>query len=47
VCELDDNGEPHRAWIEAQDWFKPWTEYVGGDGEVLLTYCRQFYFGEG
>jgi hypothetical protein len=48
VCELDDNMEPHRAWVQAQDWFLPWTDYTGGgDSEALLTYCRQFYFGEG
>jgi len=47
VCELDDNMEPHRAWIQAQDWFLPWTDYVGGDSDTLLTYCRCFYFGEG
>lgn len=41
------NGEPTRAWIEAQDWGTPWTQYIGGDQETLLTYCRQFYFGEG
>lgn len=46
VCELDGNMEPHRAWIQAQDWFLPWTDYVGGDSETLLTYCRCFYFGE-
>lgn len=46
VCELSD-GEPHRAWIQAQDWGTPWTDYIGGDSETLLTYCRCFYFGEG
>jgi hypothetical protein len=45
--ELDEHGEPVRAWVEAQDWFTPWTEYVGGDSDTLLTYCRCFYFGEG
>lgn len=45
------NGEPHRAWIEVQDWFKPWTEYTGSYGEsdvseTLLAYARCFYFGE-
>ena len=45
VCGLDD-GEPTRAWVQAQDWGTPWTDYVGGDGETLLTYCRCFYFGE-
>jgi hypothetical protein len=47
VCELDDNLEPHRAWIQAQDWGTPWTDYIGGESERLLTYCRCFYFGEG
>ena len=46
VCELSD-GEPHRAWIQAHDWGTPWTDYIGGDSETLLTYCRCFYFGEG
>jgi hypothetical protein len=45
VGELS-NGEPVRAWIEAQDWFKPWTGYVRNDSDTLLTYCRCFYFGE-
>ena len=47
VCELDGNMEPHRAWIQAQDWFQPWTDYVGSDSDTLLSYCRCFYFGEG
>lgn len=46
VCELD-NGEPTRAWVQAQDWFTQWTDYVGGSSDTLLTYCRVFYFGEG
>ena len=46
VCELDD-GEPTRARLQAQDWGTPWTDYIGGDSETLLTYCRCFYFGEG
>ena len=47
--ELDQHGEPYRAWLEHQDWGTPWTEYHGAnaDQETLLTYCRQFYFGEG
>ena len=47
IGELDEHGEPTRAWIEAQDWGTPWTDYHGGDSETLLTYCRCFYFGEG
>ena len=45
--ELDEHCQPHRAWIEAQDWGTPWTQYFG-DGcstDTLLTYCQQFYFG--
>jgi hypothetical protein len=46
--ELDQHKEPCRAWLEYQDWGIPWTEYHG-DGcehETLLTFCRQFFFGE-
>lgn len=46
VGELSEHGEPTSASIEAQDWFKPWTEYHDADEETLLTYCRQFYFGD-
>jgi hypothetical protein len=49
VGELDANNEPKRAWIEAQDWFQPWTEYHG-DGcehDSLLTYCRCFNYEPG
>ena len=45
--ELDGDGEPSRAWLEVQDWFKPWTEYYRpGLDETLLTYSRCFYFGQ-
>lgn len=49
VCELTTDMEPHRAWIEAQDWGAPWTEYHGDviSSEALLRYCSCFYFGEG
>ena len=42
------NGEPTRARLQAQDWFKPWTDYTGDaiSQDDLLTYCRCFYFGE-
>lgn len=48
VCELDDDREPRRAWVEAQDWGTAWTEYTGDviSQDDLLTYCRCFYFGE-
>lgn len=45
--ELDDNCEPCRAWLEYQDWGTPWTHAVNViDQDTLLTYCRQFWFGE-
>lgn len=47
IGELNEHGEPTRARLQAQDWFQPWTDYVGADMDTLLTYCRCFYFGEG
>jgi len=45
--ELDDHCEPKTARLMHQDWFKPWTEVIGGvDHEKLLRYARCFYFGE-
>lgn len=45
--ELNEYGEPCRAWIEYQDWGTPWTHAVGIiEQDVLLQYCAQFYFGE-
>lgn len=43
IGELD-GSEPRRARLEVQDWFTPWTEYIGASQDVLLTYCQQFYF---
>lgn len=43
--ELDESGEPHRAWLEVQDWGKPWTHYWEKSlDEVLLAYSRCFVF---
>jgi hypothetical protein len=47
VGELGGDGEPSRARLEVQDWFKPWTEYVPADSETLLTYARCFCFDRG
>lgn len=44
--ELDEHGEPCRAWLEVQDWGTPWTQYFGASQSVLLDYARCFYFGE-
>jgi hypothetical protein len=43
--ELDD-GEVTRAYLQVQDWGTPWTDYTAADSDVLLAYCREFYFGE-
>jgi hypothetical protein len=45
--ELDDHGEPYRAWLEVQDWGTPWTRYFDISQDTLLAYARCFYFGEG
>lgn len=45
VGELDEYGQPDRAWLEHQDWGTPWLRYFDVDEKVLLTYCREFYFG--
>jgi len=45
--ELDEYGEPSRAWLEVQDWGTPWTQYFEpGVGDLALEYARHFYFGE-
>lgn len=46
--ELDEYGQPDRAWLEYQDWGTPWTERVNNSGEMdtLLAYAECFYFGD-
>lgn len=46
--ELDDNREPHRCWLEYQDWGTPWIEYHGDnlDTDALLKYAGVFFYGE-
>lgn len=46
VGEIDEYGEPRRAWLEVQDWFQPWTRYFNAEQDVLLAYAQCFYFGE-
>lgn len=44
IVELDD-GQPHRAYLQVQDWGTPWTDYYeDGIGEVLMTYVGCFCF---
>lgn len=44
--ELDENGEPSRAWLEYQDWGTGWMQYFDIEQSTLLTFCGCFYFGE-
>ncbi len=45
---LDQWKQPDSVKIEYQDWGTPWTELWTGaeEDEAMLTYARQFYFGE-
>ena len=45
---LDQWKQPDSAKIEYQDWGTPWTELWtdAEEEEAMLTYARQFYFGE-
>ncbi len=44
MVELTD-GEPHRAYLQVQDWGTPWTDYYeSGIGETLMAYVRCFCF---
>lgn len=48
IGTLDQYNQPETARIEYQDWGTPWTEYrLDAEEEAdVLTYSRQFYFGE-
>ena len=45
VGDLDEHGQPERVRILYKDWGTS-GELIDFDHEVVLTYCRQFYFGE-
>jgi hypothetical protein len=51
--ELDEHGEPTTGRLQCQDWGMPWTDVRWGDlgdtnaEDILLTFARCFYFGEG
>ena len=42
--ELNQQGEPDRAWLEYQDWGTPWTRYYGAESGVLVEYASHFIF---
>ena len=47
IGELDEYKQPCRAWLQYQDWFTSWTDYIEpGTSDDILTYCREFYFGD-
>jgi len=49
IGDLGSHNEPENARIEYQDWGTPWTRYnedTQEDREAMLTYARQFYYGE-
>lgn len=45
VGELDEHGEPCRAWLEYQDWGTPWTHYWGATSSTLCRYASHFFGG--
>ena len=50
IGDLGKFQQPETAKIEYQDWFTPWVAYYdetsSEEDDALLTYARQFYFGE-
>lgn len=49
IGDLDEHQQPDTANLEYQDWFTPWIKYYDTneeEDEALLTYARQFYFGD-
>jgi hypothetical protein len=50
ICgDLDDCGQPTRAYLQGQDWGTPWFDVFPGQGsgDVLLEFAGTFYYGEG
>lgn len=48
IGELNQYNEPDKVRLQYQDWFTPWCDFYldSEDEEIVLEYCRQFYFGE-
>ena len=49
VGDVNEHNEPGTARLQHQDWFQPWSDWVGNCAaveSVLLDYARCFYFGE-
>jgi hypothetical protein len=45
--ELDEYGQPTRAYLQAQDWYIPWFDVTVPRAETLLEFASTFYYGEG
>lgn len=44
--DLDEYGQPTRAYLQYQDWGTPWTDhYEAGVADTLLEYSQHFFFG--
>ena len=46
--DLDEYGQPSRAWMEYQDWGEPWTQYFldHDELEALQEYTGFFWYGD-
>jgi hypothetical protein len=43
--DLNDHGEPTRAYLQYQDWGTPWTDFHGDiTGDTLLAFASCFFF---
>lgn len=50
IGDLNGHGEPVRAVMQSQDWGTLWTTLhntTEDERDLLLDYCRCFWFGEG
>lgn len=43
VGDLNEHGDPDRAWIEYQDWGTPWETFMSG-GDAPLRFAQKFVF---
>jgi hypothetical protein len=48
IGDLGQWNEPERASLQHQDWFERWEDLhlTSEEEEIVLEYCRCFYFGE-
>ena len=47
MVELDEHAQPHRCYLQWQDWGTPWTDHVElGVRDDLMAFAARFYFGD-